>query len=77
MGNWLYHAGQDMIRENGKFEVKHEGGVAHFTNYYEALFFYSCLPPYGGKAIWDLTKLPELIMCHYWDDDAPFDPKQW
>jgi hypothetical protein len=54
--------GYDYSNEIGLFEVKAKQNKT-FTSLKEAKKYYESLNE--NKAIWDITKIPELIECHY------------
>ena len=60
--------GYDYSQENGKFEVKAKYlGKKQFTKLSEAKKYYDSLN--AEKSIWDITKLPELLECHYYENN--------
>jgi hypothetical protein len=48
--------------ENGRFIVKHSDKETEFDKLSEAREFYDSINE--EKAIWDMTKIPELLECH-------------
>jgi len=58
-----YYGGQgyEYSEEVGKFEVKAKT-IKNFNRLSEARSYYDSLNE--EKAIWDITKVPELLECH-------------
>ncbi len=58
--------GPDYSLAIGKFKVKYKGTSKDFTSKKLAYEFYDKLE--CGKALWDLTQMPELMECHTEDE---------
>lgn len=61
-----YYGGQgyDYSNENGKFEVKAKE-VKVFSKLSDAVKYYESLNE--DKAIWNITRIPELLECHTYE----------
>ena len=66
-----YYGGQGYGYSNeiGKFEVISKKSK-FFTKLSEAKKYYESLNE--GKSIWDITRLAELIECHYYEREDDF-----